>query len=106
MNKCHNLEKKYYPKLIRKRKHYSGLEHETESHESDSYVEVRRRPKQQKKQRIVYEDELDGNYKYEPQSPSEDEEPKENYRNNRKKHEKENIVTKKTKKGITKSIKL
>ena len=59
-----------------------------------------------KKQRIVYEDELDGNYKYEPQSPSEDEEPKENYRNNRKKHEKENIVTKKTKKGITKSIKM
>ena len=97
--------KKYYSKPIRKRKHYSGLEHETESDESDSYVEVRRRPKQQKK-RIVYEDELDGIHEYEPQSPSEDEEPKENYRNNRKKHEKENIVTKKTKKGITKSIKM
>ena len=58
------------------------------------------------KKRIVYEDELDGIHEYEPQSPSEDEEPKENYRNNRKKHEKENIVTKKTKKGITKSIKM
>ena len=45
-----------------------------------------------KKKRIVYEDELDGIHEYEPQSPSEDEEPKENYRNNRKKHEKENIV--------------
>ena len=65
--------KKYYSKPIRKRKHYSGLEHETESDESDSYVEVRRRPKQQKK-RIVYEDELDGIHEYEPQSPSEDEE--------------------------------
>ena len=42
--------KKYYSKPIRKRKHYSGLEHETESDESDSYVEVRRRPKQQKKE--------------------------------------------------------
>ena len=41
--------KKYYSKPIRKRKHYSGLEHETESDESDSYVEVRRRPKQQQK---------------------------------------------------------
>ena len=40
--------KKYYSKPIRKRKH-SGLEHETESDESDLYVEVRRRPKQQQK---------------------------------------------------------
>ena len=56
--------------------------------------------------KIVYEDELDGIHEYEPQSPSEDEEPKENYRNNRKKHEKENIFTKKTKKGITKSLKM
>ena len=58
------------------------------------------------KKRIVYENELDGIHEYEPQSPSEDEEPKENHRNNRKKHEKENIVTKKAKKGITKSIKM
>ena len=59
-------------------------------------VEVRRRSKQQKK-RIVYEGELDRIHEYEPQSPSEDEEPKENYRINRKKHEKENIFTKKLK---------
>ena len=42
--------KKYYSKLIRKRKHYPDLEHETESNESDSYVEVQRRPKQRKKE--------------------------------------------------------
>ena len=48
------------------------------------------------KKRIVYEDEIEGIPEYEPRSPSEDEEPKENYQNNRKKHEKENIVTKKT----------
>ena len=42
--------KKYYSKSIRKRKHYHDLEHETESDESDPYVEVRRRPKQQKKE--------------------------------------------------------
>ena len=39
--------KKHYSKPIRKRKHYPDLEHETESDESNSYVEVRRRPKQQ-----------------------------------------------------------
>ena len=38
--------KKFYSKLIRKRKHYPDLEPETESNESDSYVEVQRRPKQ------------------------------------------------------------
>ena len=78
-------KKIYYSKPIRKRKHYSGLEHETESDESDLYVEVRRRPKQQQQKRRVYEDELDGIHEYEPQSPSEDKEPKENYGNNRKK---------------------
>ena len=31
------------------------------------------------KKRIVYEDELDGIHEYELQSPSEEEEPKENY---------------------------
>ena len=58
------------------------------------------------KKRIVYEDELDRIHEYELQSPSEDEEPRKNYRNNRRKHEKENVVTKKSKKGITKSIKM
>ena len=37
--------KKYYSKPIRKRKHYSGVEHETESDESNSYVKVQKRPK-------------------------------------------------------------
>ena len=58
------------------------------------------------KKRIVYEDKLDGIHECEPQSLSEDQEPKENYRNKRKKHEKKHIVTKKAKKGITKSIKM
>ena len=31
--------KKYYSKSIRERKHYSGLEQEAESDESNSYVE-------------------------------------------------------------------
>ena len=57
------------------------------------------------KKRMVYEDELDGIPEYEPRYPS-DEEPKENYRNNRKKHKKKNNVTKKNKKGITKSVKM
>ena len=42
--------RKYYSKPIKKRKYYPYLEHETESDESGSYVEVRRRPKQQKKE--------------------------------------------------------
>ena len=42
--------KKHYSKPIRKRKDYPDLEHEKESDESDSYLEVRRRPKQQKKE--------------------------------------------------------
>ena len=58
------------------------------------------------KKRMVYEDELDGIPEYEPRYPSEDEEPKQNYLNNRKNHKKKNNVTKKNKKGITKSVKM
>ena len=69
------LPQKYYAryqKPIRKRKHYHDIEQE-ESDESDSYItEIRRRPKKQKRKRIVYKDELGGpNYK--PESPSEEE---------------------------------
>ena len=46
-------------KTNKKRKHYYYDEHE-ESEESDSYItEIRRRPKKQK-ERIIYEDEIDG----------------------------------------------
>ena len=52
------------------------------------------------KKRMVYEDELDGIPEYEPRYPSEDEEPKENYRNNRKKHKKKTMLLKKIKKVL------
>ena len=45
--------KKCQSKPIRKRKHYPDLENETESDESDSYVEVQRRPKQTKKEQFM-----------------------------------------------------
>ena len=58
---------------MRKRKPYHDLQQESdETDESDSYVEVRRRPKKYRK-KIAYEDELDGIPNYEPKSPSEDE---------------------------------
>ena len=63
-----------YQKPIRKRKHYRDLEPEEESDESDSYItEMRRRPRKQKKKRIIYEDKIDGVPNYESQSPSEEE---------------------------------
>ena len=52
------------------------------------------------KKRIVYEDELDGIHEYEPQSPIEDKEPKENYRNNRKNMKKKILLLKKLKKVL------
>ena len=52
------------------------------------------------KKRMVYEDELDGIPEYEPRYPSEDEEPKENYRNDRKKHKKKTMLLKKIKKVL------
>ena len=55
-----------YPKSTRKRKHYRNLEPEEESDESDSHItKIRRRPKKQK-QRIIYEDEIDGLPNFEP----------------------------------------
>ena len=65
--------KKYYSKFMRKIEPYHDLQPESdETDESDSYVEVRRRPKKYRK-KIAYEDELDGIPNYEPKSPSEDE---------------------------------
>ena len=69
-----NTSKNYYLKPIRKRKHYRDLQAESESDESDSIVtEICRRPRQQKRKRIIYEDELDRVPDYEPQSPREEE---------------------------------
>ena len=69
-----NTSKNYYSKPMRKRKHYSDLQPESESDESDSIVtEIRRRQRQQKRKGINYEDQLDGVPDYEPQSPSEEE---------------------------------
>ena len=43
-------------------------------------TEIRRRPKKQKKKRIIYEDEIDGLPEYEPDWPTEEEqEEDENY---------------------------
>ena len=87
---------------MRKRKPYHDLQRESdETDESDSYVEVRRRPKKYRK-KIAYEDELDGIPNYEPKSPSEDEQ--EENEVEIKKPIKRNVTTKKNKKGITKSI--
>ena len=56
--------------------------------------------KNAKKKRIVYEDELDRIHEHEPQSPSEEEEPKENYRNNIKNMKKKILLLKKLKKVL------
>ena len=51
-----SYQKPSYTKPIKERKHYYYDEHE----ESDSYItEIRKRPKKQK-ERIIYEDEIDG----------------------------------------------
>ena len=70
-----------YQKPIRTRKYYYDQQGVYESEESDSYVtEIRRRPKKQKKKRIIYEDEIDGLPEYEPDWPTEEEqEEDENY---------------------------
>ena len=63
-----------YQKPIRKRKHYYDHQDNDESEESNSYVpEIRRRPKNQKKRRIIYEDKIDGLPEYEPDLPTEEE---------------------------------
>ena len=63
-----------YQKPIRKRKYYYDQQGDDESKESDSYItEIRRRPKKQKRKRIIYEDKIDGLPEYEPDSPTEEE---------------------------------
>ena len=103
-----NTSKNYYLKPIRKRKHYRDLQPESESDESDSVVtEIRRRPRQQKRKRIIYEDELDGVPDYEPQSPSKEEQEENDIQVEPKiKPQKVLKTPKYNKKGITKSIKM
>ena len=65
-------QKPSYTKPMRKRKHYYYDELE-QSEESNSYVtEIRRRPKKQK-ERIIYEDEINGILEYESDSQTEEE---------------------------------
>ena len=100
--------RKNYSRPIRKRKHYRDLDLEEESYESESYVtEISRRPTRQKK-RIIYEDEIDGIPDYESQSPSEEEQEENNEIQIKPKRKQEKVVetSKRTKKGITKSIKI
>ena len=67
-----------YQKPIRKRKYYYDQQGDDESKESDSYItEIRRRPKKQKRKRIIYEDKIDGLPEYEPDSPTEEEQEEE-----------------------------
>ena len=103
-----NTSKNYYLKPIRKRKHYRDLQPESESDESDSVVtEIRRRPRQQKRKRIIYEDELDGVPDYEPQSPSEEEQEENDIQVETKRKPQKILKTREyNKKGIAKSIKM
>ena len=101
-----------YQKPITKRKHYYYDDQE-ESEESDSYVtEIWRRRPNKKRKRIIYEDEIDGLPEYEPHSPTEDEEEIEEQNNYKTKSKKRQLLPKqiekpkKTKNGITKSIKM
>ena len=68
-----NISEKYrkpnFEKPKRKRIEY--YDESDEIDESESYTEIRRRPKQPKKRRILYEDEID-RIPYEPDSKTED----------------------------------
>ena len=55
-----------------KRKRIQYYDESDESDKTESYTEIRRRPRRAKKRRILYEDETDG-IPYEPDSPTEDE---------------------------------
>ena len=87
-----------------KRKRIQYYDESDERDESESYTEIRRRPKQQKKRRILYEDEIDG-IPYEPDSPTEDEKQEEDNIYESKKPEQIG-KPKRKKQGITKSIKM
>ena len=88
-----NTSKNYYSKPMRKRKHYSDLQPESESDESYSIVtEIRRRQRQQKRKGINYEDQLDGVPDYEPQSPSEEEQEENDIQVEPKRNPHQNII--------------
>ena len=78
-------QKTYHPnyeKPIRKRKYYCDQQGDDESKKSNSYItEIRRRPKNQKRKRIIYEDEIDGPPEYEPDLPTEEEQEEKEDRN-------------------------
>ena len=101
-----------YQKPIRKRKYYYDQQGDDESEESNSCItEIRRKPKKQKRKRIIYEDEIDSLPEYEPDSPTEveQEEEDQNYEIQKKfkgKHLKTVEKLRQIKKGITKSIKM
>ena len=63
---------------------------------------------QEDKKRIIYEDEIDGVPDYEPQSPSEEQQKENNEIQIKPKRKQEKVAEtpKRTKKGITKSIKI
>ena len=101
-----NISEKYrkpnFEKPKRKRIQY--YDESEESDESESYTEIRRRPKRPKKRRMLCEDEIDG-IPYEPDSPTEDEKQEEDdiYESKKPKQiEKPKIK----KQGITNSIKM
>ena len=101
-----------YTKPKRKRFEYYDA---SESQESNSYIsKIRKRPRQTKKRKIIYEDDVDGVLN-EPDSPTEEEEEEEEenddiygVKNKTKGKQSKQIEKpkKKKKKGITKSIKL
>ena len=101
-----NISEKYrkpnFEKPKRKRIEY--YDESDEIDESESYTEIRRRPKQPKKRRILYEDEID-EIPYEPDSPTEDGEQEEDDIYESKK-QKQIEKPKRKKQGITKSIKM
>ena len=67
-----------YEKPIRKRKYYCDQQGDDESEESNFYItEIRRRPKNQKRKRIIYEEEIDGLPEYESDLPTEEEQEEE-----------------------------
>ena len=98
-----------YQKPVRKRKYYYDQQGDDESEESDSYItEIRRGPKKQKRKRIIYEDEIDGLPEYEPDSPTEEEQEKEdqNYEIQKKSKGKQLKTVEKPKKKLKRHYKI
>ena len=99
-----NVSEKYRKPYFQEWKRMQYYDESAESDESESYTEIRRRPKQPKKRRILYEDEID-EIPYEPDSPTEDGEQEEDDIYESKK-QKQIEKPKRKKQGITKSIKM